>query len=404
MSFPVILSFKGKTVALSGVTTSTKSKELHALAREALDLSTESVAELKLLYKGKRLPIDNDTDPVFPPSSVGKAPIKIFVVATPASVAKEIATKKSDPTIRGFEQEESLEQARIRAQRRKERPWGDGTSQDKNYKFCRFEPCTWQSFGHRPIDSTPHDYAAAELLRKLATDPGIVAVMKERELVVGTLGEMDPVDDRIMQKKQAKGACLLGYNTNGGLRIDVKLRTDDLKGFRSYRQLVATVLHELSHNWVGEHNLLFWTNYAQMRAEYLFTHSMLRSTLVDGRTTAEIAELDGTGLANVYEYIVNELVREMAQHGLHPNMIADPIRQRIEELEREAAITTTTKQRLGGGGEVEGARNGEQSVGSGTAVSSSSPSPSPRERALAAAEKRRQQQERTDKVDKSQSS
>merc|ERR1712151_1057872 len=113
-----------------------------------------------------------------------------------------------------------------------------------------------------------------ELLEKMATDPGIVAI-----------------DDRIMQKTESHGGLLLGYNTNRGLRIDIKLRTDDLSDFRPYPELVSTLIHELSHNWVGEHNLLFWTNYAQMRAEYLCTHARLRSSsnVIRGKKTAEVA-------------------------------------------------------------------------------------------------------------------
>ena len=35
----------------------------------------------------------------------------------------------------------------------------------------------------------------------------------------GTLGEIDPIDDRIMQRMQLEGGeCLLGYNLNRGLR------------------------------------------------------------------------------------------------------------------------------------------------------------------------------------------
>merc|ERR1712183_979618 len=89
----------------------------------------------------------------------------------------------------------------------------------------------------------------------------------------------DPIDDRIMRKMQREhgnNSCLLGYNTNRGLRIDIKLRTDDLNDFRPYPELVRTLIHELSHNWVGDHNLLFWTNYAQMRTEYLYAHKALR--------------------------------------------------------------------------------------------------------------------------------
>eukprot|EP00980_Cylindrotheca_fusiformis_P030888 scaffold25584_cov157-Cylindrotheca_fusiformis.AAC.1 len=124
----------------------------------------------------------------------------------------------------------------------------NSNGQDRHYKFVRLEACTWQSFGHRPSveTTTPHAFEAHRLLEQLATDPGIVAIMKERELVVNTLGEMDPIDDRIMQAKQQKNnnnnntssSCLLlGYNTNHGLRIDIKLRTEDLSGFRPYPEL-----------------------------------------------------------------------------------------------------------------------------------------------------------------------
>ena len=47
------------------------------------------------------------------------------------------------------------------------------------------------------------------------TPMGTVALSSEQ----GTLGEMDPVDDRIMQRMQLEsGECLLGYNLNHGLR------------------------------------------------------------------------------------------------------------------------------------------------------------------------------------------
>ena len=67
--------------------------------------------------------------------------------------------------------------------------------------------------------TAPHASEARRLLERLKTSPGIVVILRSRELVVGTLGEMDPVDDRIMQMMQLEGGeCLLGYNTNRGLR------------------------------------------------------------------------------------------------------------------------------------------------------------------------------------------
>jgi hypothetical protein len=87
---------------------------------------------------------------------------------------------------------------------------------------------------------------------------------------------------------------LLGYYTNHGTRIDVKLRTDDLITFWPYPELALTLLvHELSHNWVGEHNVLFWTNYGQMKVEYLWKHAclLLGGDFVNGERTAELADI-----------------------------------------------------------------------------------------------------------------
>ncbi|KAL3905658.1 MAG: hypothetical protein SGILL_009590, partial [Bacillariaceae sp.] len=332
-----------------------------------------------LLYKGKRIEANDEAFPFAkaqPSSSSSSKPPKILVMATKQSSIQDLSTKRSDPTIRGFEQEKQREQ-QIKAQQQQNKlNWADDMVQSKDYKFCRFQACTWQSFGHRSTDTTPHAFEAMQILEKMATDPGVVAIMKERELVVGTLGEMDPIDDRLMQTKEQQGGCLLGYNTNGGARIDIKLRTDDLQAFRPYPDLVATLIHELSHNWVGEHNLLFWTNYAQMRSEYLYTHARLRSTIVRGKTTAEMAGLDKGRLENVLDYVMHELAGEMRQHGLHPQMIQAPIRQRIQELE----ASYNAGKRLGG--VTESASSSNALGGAGSA----------RELALAAAERRAREQ------------
>lgn len=362
-SFEVNLSYKGKSNIIK-VSAATTGLELHQITLTTVfgvnhnsfgenDVSVieSSTAEMiKILFKGKRIPAQSDKFPFKdqPTDKNKKKPMKIMVVATNVSAIQELSQKRSDPTIRGFEQEKNIIEKRKSAA--SETYWGDAMVQHKDYKFCRLKACTDHSFGHRSTESTPHDFHAMKLLEKLSTDPGIVAIMKERELVVGTLGEMDPIDDRIMQKTESHGGCLLGYNTNRGLRIDIKLRTDDLSGFRQYPELASTLIHELSHNWVGDHNLLFWTNYAQMRAEYLCTHARLRKSavIVRGKKTAELAGLNEHALENTYQLIMNELVREMSQHGLHPSMIAGPIRQRVQELEETHRMENEEGYRLGG--------------------------------------------------------
>lgn len=396
--FEINLTYQGKSNIVE-VSASTSGLDLHQKTLNvvfgvigddgASETGSSSTEMLKLLFKGKRIMAQSDIFP-FAGLPIKKKPLKIMVMATNISAIQELSTKRSDPTIRGFDQEKSAMEKRKMANSQKY--WADVMVQDKDYKFCRMNACTDHSFGHRANESTPHAFRAMELLEKMATDPGIVAIMKERELVVGTLGEMDPIDDRIMQKTEEHGGCLLGYNTNRGLRIDIKLRTDDLSGFRPYPALVETLIHELSHNWVGDHNLLFWTNYAQMRAEYLCTHARLRKSalIVRGKKTAELAGLDERSLDNIFELIMNELVREMGQHGLHPNMIASPIRQRIQELEEE-----TLKMENQQGYRLGGVVPTQQISGNASAMIHNNPTngSSARQLALAAAERRAREQE-----------
>lgn len=255
---------------------------LIAQARTAFALNADD--DIRLLHAGKQL---SSASPLAGVSG------KVMVMATSRAVASDLNEGRADPTVRGFDSEDR-EEARRRAETetalcKKSAAWQ--SAQDARYRFSRITPVSWQSFGVRPGTSTPHAFAAQELLEKLAADPGVVACMVSRELVVGTLGEMDPIDDRLMIAKRGEGGDLLGYNTNGGMRIDIKLRTDDLSGFMPYARLAETLLHELCHNWVGPHNRLFWTLFAQMRVEYLHEHFRLAASgvLVGGQTTAALA-------------------------------------------------------------------------------------------------------------------
>lgn len=69
------------------------------------------------------------------------------------------------------------------------------------------------------------------------------AIMKERKWSVGELTELTPFETGI-----------LGYNRNAGQLIAVRLRTDDLSGFRHYDSVRKVLLHELTHNVWSEHD------------------------------------------------------------------------------------------------------------------------------------------------------
>ncbi|XP_052734677.1 uncharacterized protein LOC108319791 isoform X4 [Vigna angularis] len=106
---------------------------------------------------------------------------------------------------------------------------------------------------------------AAEALKRmhmLAADPGIVAVMNKHRWRVGIMTEMAPVGYVGVDPK-----CILGFNKNHGEEISLRLRTDDLNGFRKYESIKKTLLHELAHMVYSEHDANFYALDKQLNQE-----------------------------------------------------------------------------------------------------------------------------------------
>lgn len=61
--------------------------------------------------------------------------------------------------------------------------------------------------------------------------------------------------------------CILGLNENKGARILLRIRTDDLTGFRNLSTITKTLCHELAHNVHGDHDASFYTLMRQVEAE-----------------------------------------------------------------------------------------------------------------------------------------
>ena len=62
-------------------------------------------------------------------------------------------------------------------------------------------------------------------------------------------------------------SCVLGYNVNMGQEIHLRLRTDDMRGFRVYARIRETLLHELTHNVHGPHDINFKRLCSQLNVE-----------------------------------------------------------------------------------------------------------------------------------------
>ncbi|XP_024023357.1 uncharacterized protein LOC21387558 [Morus notabilis] len=154
--------------------------------------------------------------------------------------------------IAGFSEEEK----RLR-QRISDRPQLSLKLPQGPYIFCDFR--TLQLPG---IELNPPASEALKRMHMLAADPGIVAIMNKHRWRVGIMTEMAPVGYVGISPK-----CLLGFNKNHGEAISLRLRTDDLKGFRKYEKIKKTLLHELAHMVYSEHDANFFALDRQLNQE-----------------------------------------------------------------------------------------------------------------------------------------
>jgi hypothetical protein len=228
--------------------------------QEALDFPREYC---QLICRGKTIRPDHESRSIREAGIVEGS--KLMLMASSAHDVNFIRTNRPDPLVKGFAEEERDERARRkRAQAASVNAWG--TKQDKEYRFNSIKA----EFKY----STPPPYDAEKLLEKLATDPGIIDIMTSRRFTVGILTEMSPADaQERMAKRGTPNMDLLGYNQNSGEKIVLRLRTDSLKGFRPYHDIMNTLIHELTHNVWGPHDHNFWKLYGELKAQYMRFHS-----------------------------------------------------------------------------------------------------------------------------------
>ncbi|KAM7267634.1 hypothetical protein ACFE04_009800 [Oxalis oulophora] len=159
---------------------------------------------------------------------------------------------KADLRIAGFDEEEKRMRHRTSYRPQTSLKFPQGT-----YVFCDFR--TLQLPG---VELNPPASEALKRMHMLASDPGIVAIMNKHRWRVGIMTEMAPVGYVGVSPK-----CLLGFNKNQGEEISLRLRTDDLKGFRKYQSIKKTLLHELAHMVYTEHDGDFYALDKQLNQE-----------------------------------------------------------------------------------------------------------------------------------------
>ncbi|KAJ2059390.1 hypothetical protein GGI17_004406 [Coemansia sp. S146] len=129
----------------------------------------------------------------------------------------------------------------------------EGRSNYEKYRattvFQTRDPIEYSEYGFLKFETLPglvHQASALAMLRRLARDEGVRGIMRKRQYSVGVLLELHPNERTI-----------LGYNRNRGQVIALRLRTDDLEGFRDFDAVRKVLMHELAHMVWDEHDERF---------------------------------------------------------------------------------------------------------------------------------------------------
>ena len=144
-----------------------------------------------------------------------------------------------------------------------------GSANDADYGFGTIET----------LPNLPQREQAQRILETLANDPGIRACMAKHKWKVGSLAELYP-EGKVGESQ----VCVMGLNQNKGMRILLRVRTDDLQGFRKMLSIRKVLFHELAHNVHSEHDGKFFQLMRQIEAECNSMDWTQGAGLTDGST------------------------------------------------------------------------------------------------------------------------
>lgn len=220
----------------------------HSLSRRAL-----LVLQVKLLWAGRNVD-PSDGTVTFPGGS------KVTCILTSKVTTDRIAAARS-PNDRAPSLEYELEREAKRASNSGPES-ATSTSSKTNSRIGRL--ATFEYPAEIRATLMPTAAEAEALLKRVADDRGIVFVMSRMKMEVGVLSELPP-DGYV----GVSPVCVLGLNMNRGAEIKLRLRTDDMLGFRKVQSIIDTMLHELAHNVYDDHGEDFRKLNSQLRADYM---------------------------------------------------------------------------------------------------------------------------------------
>lgn len=257
-----IVSFRGKKieVTISSILTVGDMKEtVAASVNQSVELAPSNI---KLMFKGKVLP--NDDEIITKLVGAKYAGKTYRFMATGVSGAEQAANQeqfeaglKAAPRIR-----DDLTQGGQREINRRNR-LGRTALQKAAARTAVHGGGKKYGFGVvEVLPNLPNEAKARELLTALSKDPGVLACMAKHEWNVGSLAELYPKG-----KVGESAVCVMGLNKNKGQQILLRIRTDDLRGFRKLLSIRKVLFHELAHNVHSEHNQDFFQLMRQIESE-----------------------------------------------------------------------------------------------------------------------------------------
>jgi hypothetical protein len=253
----VIVTFRGKKVEIPLTNYMNvgfvKSQLMDAVENEndSADASLTS-NHIKLLFKGKVLEDNNDANlsDIILSSSSGKQKSTYRLVAMGISPQEtrgmELEFAQGREKHKSLIRDDLSDQGRLRMKQRQQ----VGRQMMAKAKNNAEPSSTVYGFGGiETLPNLPQGKKAREILTSLANDPGVLACMKKHKWKVGSLAELYP-EGKVGESE----VCVMGLNRNKGQQILLRIRTDDLKGFRKHQSIAKVLYHELAHNVYSEHN------------------------------------------------------------------------------------------------------------------------------------------------------
>lgn len=269
----IVTTFRGIKIELPLVKEMTVGKVKNHIVHQAAMSSALASAKLcasdvRLVYKGKLL--ENDEEDLYDllVKESGKKQQSIYRLMATGVSRKETAEVeqelrhgletapriRDDLTEQGKKAMERRKQLGVQMMQKASRNNGGAinTSSSDSYGFGSIET----------LPNLPRQEEARRILETLANDPGIRACMAKHKWKVGALAELYP-EGKVGESE----VCVMGLNQNKGMRILLRLRTDDLQGFRKILSIRKVLFHELAHNVHSEHDGKFFQLMRQIEAE-----------------------------------------------------------------------------------------------------------------------------------------